>query len=223
MQDDYENLSPPGAAKSRLSGYALLLMLLVIMVIGAVIWLDPSALLNRGDPNLPWNQESRLVRPGRPIQPPVPQQPNIDTLLVFTAPAVHADADRGEIMLGLAPDGRIEGTYSGEYRPTADLHRQVMACRFRGNIDSSKIYSDKQGPDHSKLFFIAKGTFLILETNSRTSRVRSVKGYIYVTGWLDTEYYAAGEITITSDKRTFETFTWQAQASEHADIPFSQN
>ena len=45
--------------KSR-CGYALLLMLLVIMVVGAVIWLDPSALLSRGDPNLPWNQESRL-------------------------------------------------------------------------------------------------------------------------------------------------------------------
>jgi hypothetical protein len=44
--------------------------------------------------------------------------------------------------------------------------------------------------------------------------VRGVKGYIYVTGWLDPEYNATGKIIITSDKESYETFSWQAEGEE---------
>ena len=206
--------------KSR-CGYVLLLMLLVTMIVGAAIWLGPSVLLSRGDPNLPWNQARRLVRKGQAVEGPSEQQLNIDRLWWFGATVRQEDAERGEIIMLLGPDGRIKGGWSGEYRPTAELHYQVMAGNFKGNIDPSRIYSDEKGQDESQLFFIAKGIFVILETNSRTNRVRSVKGHIYVTGWLDTECKATGKVTITSDKRTFKTFGWQGQGNEQTHmLPF---
>lgn len=83
---------------------------------------------------------------------------------------------------------------------------------FKGNIDASKIYSDESGEDFSLLYFIAKGKFVILKSNTETNKTRDIKGSIYITGWLDTEYNATGEIIITVNKREFEVFSWSAKA-----------
>ena len=109
---------------------------------------------------------------------------------------------------------QTQGGWGGDYEPRPNVHWQVMGSEFTGNIDPSKIYKDNYGEDRSQLYFITKGKFIILETNSETRKVRSVKGHIYVTGWLDTEYNATGEIIITSDKKSYKTFSWQAEGKE---------
>jgi len=74
------------------------------------------------------------------------------------------------------------------------------------------LYKDDNGKDPSRLFFIARGISLILEENSDTGKVRRVRTDLYVTGWLDTDYYATGKVTITSDNQNFKEFTWEAEA-----------
>jgi len=205
-------------AQKKHSGFALLLMILLIVVLAGLIWLDPSALFNRPDPDLPWNEEFRLLKAGEEGQWPSEEQPNITKALLFEADAEQEDSRRGKIAMVIRPDGRIKGGWTAEYNASPEINLAVMACSFKGNIDASKIYKDDYGEDRSKLYFITKGKFIMLESNSKTNRNRSVKGHIYVTGWLDTEYNGSGEITITSDKRSFETFSWQAKGIEQATI-----
>ena len=199
--------------------FVVLLMLLVIVVVGTLIWLDPSALFNRSDPDLPWNEEFRLLKPGQQAKhTPSPEQPNITRILLFKADVEQQQEPRGQIELVIQPDGTVEGGWAAEYNPSPKINYLVMGADFKGNIDPSNIYTDEDGEDRSKLYFITKGKFIILETRLQSGKVRSVKGRIYVRGWVDTDYTATGEITITSDKRSFQTFSWQAKALEQKTI-----
>lgn len=194
--------------------FVVLLVLLVIVVVCALIWLDPSALFNRSDPELPWNEEFRIVKSDKDVPPPSEQQPQLTSFLEYNAEAQQQGKPRGQIGLLIHPDGRIKGGWGGEYKPQPEVTHEIFAGQFKGNIDPSKIYHDADGEDPTKLYFITKGRFLILETNWENNKVRKVAGRIYVTGWLDTEYNAAGKITITSDKRSFETFSWRGKGTE---------
>jgi len=195
-------------------GIVLLAMLLIIVVIGVLVWFDPFALSGSSDPEMPWNQLNRIVKRGEEVPAPSAEQASITRALVFEAEAKQESAKRGKISMALRADGRIKGGWGGDYEPRPNVHWQVMGSEFTGNIDPSKIYKDNYGEDRSQLYFITKGKFIILETNSETRKVRSVKGHIYVTGWLDTEYNATGEIIITSDKKSYKTFSWQAEGKE---------
>ena len=195
-------------------GVVLLLMLLIIVVIGTLVWFDPFALFSDQDPQLPWNQESRIVRAGEEIQTPSEEQLSITRRLVFQADASLQGQRRGEIAMMIRPDGRIEGNWTGEYKPSPKVEHVVMNASFKGNIDPSNIYSDEYGENMSLLYFITKGRFIILDTNSQTNKTRSVNGLIYLTGWLDPEYNVTGELTLTIDKKSCKTFSWQAKATE---------
>jgi len=189
-------------------------VLLLIIVIGGLIWLDPTALLRRGDPNLPWNEEFRLVKADEEVAAPSEEQPQITGNLLFQAWAMQEDSRRGKIGMVIRRDGRIEGAWAGEYHPQPNVDYTIMGCKLKGNIDPSKIYSDETGEDPSQLYFITRGKFIILAVNTETSETGKVAGRLYVTGWLDTEYNATGKVTMTSDKRSFEMFSWQAEGSE---------
>ena len=199
-------------------GIVLLFMLLIIVIIGGFIWFDPAGLFSSSDPEMPWNQVNRIVNPGEEVPAPSAEQASITKTLLFKADTKQEDAKRGTITMVIRPDGRIEGGWAAEYDSRPNVTYQVMSDGFKGNIDPSKIYKDDYGEDRSRLYFITKGKFIILETDSKTNRTRSVKGHIYVTGWLDPEYNATGEIIITSDKRSYKTFSWQAEGKEGATI-----
>lgn len=200
-------------------GAILILMLLLIVVFGALIWLDPMALIHGSGSGMPWNEERRLVRPGEEVKQPKDGQPKILNNLVFEGQIVEDNEVKGMVELFILTDGRIKGKWGGTYKPEPDIMWEVTGSRFKGNIDPTKIYSDKDGEDASKLYFIAKGGFLILETNSKTDRIRTATGSIYVTGWLDNEYNAVGKVTITSDKKTYWEYCWQSKGEKAGMIP----
>ncbi|MBA7634983.1 hypothetical protein ES703_42583 [subsurface metagenome] len=126
---------------------------------------------------------------------------------------------KGGVGLYFLTDGRIKGIWAGTYKPEPEITWEVVGSRFKGNIDPSKIYSDEDGEDPRKLYFIAKGRFLILETNSKTDKIKTAKGAIYVTGWLDNEYYVVGKVTITSDKKTYWEYGWQGKGKKTLMVP----
>jgi hypothetical protein len=194
-------------------------MLLLIVVFGALIWFDPMALIKSSDSGMPWNEEFRLVRAGEEVRQPNEGQPKILDNLRFPAKIVKDGEARGGISLYILTDGRIKGTWGGTYKPEPDIMWEVTGSRFKGNIDPSKIYSDEDGEDPTKLYFIGKGQFLILETNSKSGKVKAAKGAIYVTGWLDNEYYAVGKVTITSDKKSYWEYYWQGEGKKALGVP----
>ena len=200
-------------------GAILIIMVLLIVVFGALIWLDPMALIHGSGSGMPWNEEFRIVRPGGEVKQPKEGQPKILDNLCFEGRIVEDNEVKGGVGLYFLTDGRIKGIWAGTYKPEPEITWEVVGSRFKGNIDPSKIYSDEDGEDPRKLYFIAKGRFLILETNSKTDKIKTAKGAIYVTGWLDNEYYVVGKVTITSDKKTYWEYGWQGKGKKTLMVP----
>ncbi|MHC4417185.1 MAG: hypothetical protein ACYSU6_01220, partial [Planctomycetota bacterium] len=61
----------------------------------------------------------------------------------------------------------------------------------------------------SKLYFITKGKFTLHETDFEKNRFHIRGGDLYITGWINTDYTAFGEVTITSNEKYFERFHWE--------------
>jgi len=196
------------------SGVVVLLILLIIVVVGMLVWLDPTALFHDTDESLPWNQEYRLIKRGEDAElVPSEEQHQLNKSLEFGFTALEEGKKRGEIDLVIYDNGRVRGNWSGDYRVDDKTTRAVMLAPFTGNIDPTNVYSGEEGEDLSKLYFMCKGNFIILENQSGFRDVQ-VKGLIYVTGWLDTDNRAFGEVIITSDKKYFERYEWQGSGYE---------
>ena len=119
--------------------------------------------------------------------------------------------ERGQILVAIHPDGTVEGGWGADYDSISPrMHRSVIKGDFKGNTNPSKIYTGEEGEDQSKLYFITKGKYLILETNFETSKVRKIIGNIYVVGWLSPDLSAFGRVHITPDKKTQEIYEWEA-------------
>ncbi|MGA1980654.1 MAG: hypothetical protein ABSG99_08880 [Sedimentisphaerales bacterium] len=206
-------------SRANRSGVILIIMVLIVCIIGAFIWFDPMALIHGGGSGKPWNEERRLVPVGEKVKQPKEGQPKISENLAFEGKIVENDDVKGVVGLFILTDGRIKGVWTGKYNPEPEITWEVVGSRFRGNIDPTKIYKDDSGEDPRKLYFITKGDFLILETNSKTDKIKTASGAVYVTGWLDNEYNAVGKITVTSDKKTYWEYSWQSKGVETKEVP----
>jgi hypothetical protein len=132
---------------------------------------------------------------------------------------VEENEVKSGVGLFILTDGRVKGVWDGKYNPEPDTIWEVVGSRFNGNIDPTKIYSDKDGEDPKKLYFIAKGKALMMVTNSKTDKIKTATGAIYVTGWLDNEYNAVGKVTITTDKKTYKEYCWQSKGAKVLMVP----
>jgi hypothetical protein len=208
-----------GVLGTERSGYVLILMILIVFLIGALIWLDPMALIHGYGSGMPWNEERRIVRPDGEVKQPKEGQPKILENLGFDGQIMEGGEVKGGVEMYLSTDGRIKGVWGGKYNPEPNLMWEVVGSRFRGNIDPTKIYSDKDGEDPRKLYFIAKGESLIMVTNLKTDKIKTAGGLVYVTGWLDNDYNAVGKVTITSDKKTYWEYYWQSKGEKVEGVP----
>jgi hypothetical protein len=197
-------------SKKNHLGYALLLMLLLIIVIGGLIWLDPTAFFRSSDPNLPWNEEFRLVAKDKEVPPTTQAQPVIEDNLLLKSSLKKEDESRGSIGFVIKPDGRIEGSWAGEFHPEKKVLYELISGGFEGNIAPSKKFIDENGiEDPSKLYFFTKGGYFILVTDDNTGKVYKMTGDIYVRGWINPDYHATGEMIVTADKKTYKSFSWE--------------
>jgi hypothetical protein len=198
---------------------------LVAGVILVILLAGPSVLFSNSDPTLPWNEEFRINPPGQTPEIQLSdKQPQLAQVLHYKIQPEEGDNPRGTINFFIHPDGNVMGVWNGEYDKSAesvadanvipdDVHYLIMAASFNGNVDPSKPFPKDGAKNCSNLYFLTRGTYMLLETQKATGGSRSVNGLIYVRGWLHPDYTAIGEVIITKDKRTFETFNWVAQPS----------
>ena len=211
--------------RKKHSGYILLLMLLAVIVIGGIIFITSNSsaipvfrkavVKDSSGELLPWGDEKRLVAKGKQVQPPSSVQPQLTAVMGYKAYPKEGDQDRGEIVLIVDTDGRVRGNWSGDYRQGDDVSFAVLAGNFSGNIDPTNLYRNKSGTDPSKLYFIAKGSFMLLEENKKGNGNYRRQGAIYITGWIDFDYKLTGKITITSDQTNYRLFTWECDQPAH--------
>jgi len=165
---------------------------------------------------VPWRQWHKIqvrLRKG-PLGPPTAEQPQVSKALSVAAKPNEDTQQRGQMKLFILPDGTVEGGWYGQFNISKEVDFQVMACQFKGLVDPEQVYSDEQGEDPSRLFFIAKGRFTILETNDDSGKVRKLSGNIYVRGWLGLDNLIEGEIILTADEKSLFLYTWMGKAEQ---------
>jgi len=180
------------------------------------------------DPNAyPWEEEHLFIDDvldgydmgGR--RPPFSDQPPLKEALRYITDVYAGNEPRGEIELYVWTDGDVSGSWSAAYVEKTDRNRYYETVEeyregnktnsFKGNTAPLKIYKDDRGEDKSRLYFITKGEFLLYERRED----RTITGTIYVTGWVDKNYNAEGELVLLSLGKESEFFIWgPARASK---------
>jgi hypothetical protein len=201
-------------SQSRRTTYPLWLRFFTFIVafVAAFILLGPSFLFSSSDPLLPWNEESRILPSGQTSQArPSADQPQLTRVLRYKTQAERDGYQCGTVNFIIYPDGTVKGIWNGEYDQPDDVHHLIMAASFTGNIDPAKPCIEGDTHYASKLYFITAGSFTLVETRLPAGQSRDICGSIYVRGWLDPNYVAAGELIITENKRSFDAFRWKAE------------
>jgi hypothetical protein len=212
-----------GSGGGNRRGYIGLLMLLIVVVVGMLIYYmsmggriedEPTAEQLANPDEYPWVEEHRLRKEGTEAEyAPSGEQARISEPIQIVAEVKDGQYRRGDIHILIRADGLADGAWTADYGTVSPrIDYTVMQGNFKGNIDPSKIYRDAAGEDASKLFLICRGTFLILESNMESGKVRKVTGYIYVVGWIERDLSAFGRIHLTSDKQAQEILEWEGKA-----------
>ena len=197
----------------------MLIMLLLIVVFCSLIWLDPTALFRRKDKSLSWNQEERIVGRDESAAKPNKEQPQLEKALFYKVKFKRNDEDFGEVFFGVNTDGRAKGEWSGKYYD-GQIMNEIIMSNLKGNIDPSYTYSDSQGMDYTKLYVITKGNFALLRTDNDSGRVSNPSGFIYITGFIDSDNNLDAVFTVTYNKREYEQFAFKAEATEGSSLFF---
>jgi hypothetical protein len=183
---------------------ALICMIAAIFVFFVPKFVGFIGFLN---PQLPWNEESRILPPGKiPSRHLSIDQPKLGEALHYKTTPTFEGLPCGNINFFISPDGVVKGIWNGEYDTSDDVHCTILAAGFAGNIDTSKSCVEGNRHDPSKLYFITKGTVTMLKAGVFGNR--GVNGLVYFRGWLDPNYTAAGELFITQNKKSYEVFTF---------------
>jgi hypothetical protein len=189
-------------------------MLLLVVVLGAVVWFNPSGFFSKGGKGLPWNQIGRIVPEGKDVPKPKEGQVKLATHMKLSAECEENGQKRGQVVIGIAPDGRVHGAWSADYYPQEKVRYEVVRALFKGNIDPKYVYEDDSGKDPSKLYVITNGPFMIMETKEDSGQMRTVKGRLYVTGWISPDCMFDGKVTITSDKKNYFEYDFKGKLEE---------
>lgn len=211
----------------KYKGYALLLSLLIVVVIGMIMYFKwmygPVYEIGKGKSgiNPPWRQWQKLrIRiENEPVGRPSAEQNQLQKPLLLETYCKLEDKEKGEIQVVINPDGEIQGIWTGTFYMNKNIEFQVMACQFKGTIDPQEIYRDANGINTSKLFLIAKGPFTILEINHKNGVVRNLMGSAYLRSWLDKDNFISGELIISSDDKNFYRYSVNGLAKATEQIP----
>jgi hypothetical protein len=202
-------------ANKNKNGYVLI-MLLVVIAIGMMIyyadmmWIGGGQTVKQEKPEeQPWKDESLINDPNHPARaakkPAVNStKPIISTPLALKGAVASKDADRGQVVFIIQPNGTIDGNWQCQYSYTHSAYE--IAAMFKGNTDTTQNAPD----DVSKLYLVAKGEFVQKATNLDSGEVTETTGTAYFSGWLGSNLTASGTLSITTNKKWHADYTWTA-------------
>ncbi len=216
MQSNYSSRM----SKTNRSGSALLLIL-VVVAIGAVLYfIDLNAIFSTLPASenpasshevLPWEHKEKLLMSGREPDIGLSQdQPSIDNGIGIIATVEQSNTTR-DFIVNIAPDGTVQGGWYADYnKGRKPRMNYVMSAGFNGNIDPTVIFFDENGEDSTKLFFVAKGEISILASDLDGGSVHNSIQDIWVSGWVDKEQEAKGEMLLVTGRKSYQTFNWES-------------
>jgi hypothetical protein len=207
-------------------GYAGLLGLLIVLVIGMMIYfLDMKAIFGPGhsytkhkdDPkDHPWDLENLLIEDNQTIPVPRKGQPELLEPVNITASVHRSDAPRGSVNIAFAKDCRIIADWSSNYE--YDKKTYQLQTQMKGNVVPSRVYCDaNKNEDKTRLFFIGKGPYT-QTTQFANAPPRTEQGTAYITGWLSPDHTVQGAVTITTDQTWSAVYDFQTIAEKSSAV-----
>jgi hypothetical protein len=218
------------ARSHRRGGYILILMLLVVVVLGVVFYyksLSSSGInLENGQEfkNPPWQQwkkiEKRLAEGG--LGAPDSQQPKITDAVAIKTSLFEIQgekrSDRGTIILKFNPDYAINGTWSDKFfiDQNRDREFELSQCVIKGHFVPDETFAEiEKRNEPNEIYFLAKGTFVLVDYNYKNKTTSALKGDIYLSGWLLPDYTVRdGQAFMTSKKESVRVFTFAGKAGK---------
>ena len=202
----------PSKKTARL-GSALVGLLVVIGLVIVIMLAKTVMKKTAKDPDTcldlkPWKEWRLRESSAKALGAPSEEQPDITETIRYDFNLSHQNETRGEMYLVIHPDGTVMGAWNGHYHEEKlKLTYDIQDGRFQGYACPLKIYQDANGQDPSKLYFIAKGDFILHEYDLK-SKYHIRVGDLYVTGWIEPDYAVNGKLVLTSDEKYFETYEW---------------
>lgn len=184
-----------------------ILLILYMMQVSAFFQGSAGGLSRRDNREKPWHVEDRILGKETIIKMPKPPKPEIEDAFALEANVTRQQDKRGVMRLDFADNGEVTGLWKCVY--THKDRRYSYDAAFAGNIDVDVTFSDKTGEDKSQLYFIAKGSYTQIIYMESTNTRTSVKGTVYVTGFLKGDYSASGLLTVTTDREWFANYEWK--------------
>jgi hypothetical protein len=217
------------ASRNARRGDILIFLLIAFVIAALIVGYQSYKKKHAPDPDTtmdmaPWKELQMREKSEKPPTPISEKQAKIPDLVQYEAYVYMpgTTTPRGDVTLIIASEEQIGGSWSGTFSNDKNDNFDVQAGRFEGKFFPGKIYSDDKGQDLSKLYFLAKGKFVIHKVTGETKNYRIFAGDIYVRGWLSPDLSLTGEIIITTDEETSETFAFKADRPEKKSQPQMQ-
>lgn len=189
----------------RKGGIIPILIIVVVIFVAVfvinMIQKDPTGHVNE----FPWTEEHRLVSDIEAIQLPAGDQFKLDADKTIDRSIQYEGADRGRLNIEITTDGAVHANWKASYQE-GNFEKDVDAG-FEGNVDATMVYEDENSSDAAKLFFIAKGNFL-LKAFKKNGGAQAGGGDAYVVGWIDPDGEATGTMVLAPDKKKTKIYTW---------------
>ncbi|MHC4640759.1 MAG: hypothetical protein ACYS32_03875 [Planctomycetota bacterium] len=204
--------------RDRCRGFSPILALIIIGLLILIVFLVPRYMkATAKDTDLcydlkPWKEWRLREASEKPIPEISSEQPALTEELKFDTNLKDKESGdpRGELAVYIGPDGSVGGSWGGAYYKGRERNFDIMGGSFGGRVYPGKIYRDEAGEeDPTKLYLMARGEFMMQESDTKKGMLYTNAGDIYVQGWLDSAFVLSGEVTITSNEKYFETFTWR--------------
>lgn len=188
----------------------ILIIVIALFAVGAVMFINAATQDPTGPvQQCPWVENDRIVDDVSVIN--LPSKPQIElTEEIGLNLSIKNDEgqSRGRLEILISPDGLVEAIWKAKYKED-DMEKDFSAG-LTGNVDAQMLYEDGSSTDDSKLFFLAKGTF-ILQAFTR-GNARAGGGEAYVVGWLEADRSAHGTLVLAPDKKNTKIYTWKRPA-----------
>lgn len=207
---------------SNRRGYIMILLTLITMAIGLILAVIQLRAY-QGEPQediegisvRPWDQWKDLSKradDGNLNNSAI----KFEESLIIDTTAMEGTDPRGDLKIFLSPAGEVTAIWSGNYYPENQLEFLIMKGASNGFFDSEQVFIDDNGnEDPLKLNFLTKGAFNILSTNYADSKVKSLSGNLYITGWVETDKKANGKIIITSGPKEYRSYDWSGHCQKN--------
>lgn len=200
-------------------GNVVVLVILIIAVVGGVWFVNhlkkesfPSAEnVTSSDDKFPWEEHARIVDPETVNADVGKDMVDISNGFEFKI-TVEDTRNPDQMTLKLNPDGTLAGGWSADFNRKSNGKNMNydMKSSFKGNIDPTCIYFDASGEDYSKLFVAARGKVTIVAIDNETNKSGMAGRDIFVSGWIDKDGKAKGNLGMFLDDGEYEIFKWHS-------------